>query len=115
GPTALMGDSVAPVESLAIEIRQGSEGTRREKAPAGILNRALHAALFIAPGGAAGPGGGVVVGGEFQEAGMEVDGIAVALQDYAAEIVGLWWRSPFCVRRPGSSPACWAASVPRAT
>src|SRR5439155_15246316 len=51
-----MGDLVAPVESLAIEISQGSEGTRCEKAAASILNGALHAALFIAPRRAAGPG-----------------------------------------------------------
>src|SRR5438552_17247213 len=41
---------------LAIEISQGSEGTRCEKAAASILNGALHAALFIAPRRAAGPG-----------------------------------------------------------
>src|SRR6266581_4201903 len=74
-----MGDLVAPVESLAIEISQGSEGTRCEKAAASILNGALHAALFIAPRRAAGPGGEGVVGREFQEAGMEVDGIGAAL------------------------------------
>src|SRR5439155_15894454 len=93
-----MGDLVAPVESLAIEISQSSEGTRCEKAAASILNGALHAALFIAPRGAAGPGGEVVVGREFQEAGMEVDGIAAALQNHAAEIVGFLCPCALCSR-----------------
>ena len=54
-----------------------------------ILDGALHAAFFVAPGRTTGPSGEVVVGREFEETGVEVDSIAAALQDHAAEIVGL--------------------------
>ena len=89
GPRALMRDLVAPVESLAVEIGQGGEGTGGEETVTNILDGALHAAFFVAPGRTTGPSGEVVVGREFEEAGVEVDSIAAALQDHAAEIVGL--------------------------
>ncbi|MGB9486460.1 MAG: hypothetical protein WCD04_10165 [Terriglobia bacterium] len=89
GPSALMRDLVAPVEGLAIEIRQGGEGTGGEEAVPNILDGALHAAFFITPGRTTGSSGKVVVSREFQEAGVKVNGIAAALQDHAAEIVGL--------------------------
>jgi hypothetical protein len=63
-----------------------------------ILDSAFHTAFFIAAGGSAGASGKVVVSGEFQKAGVEVNGIAAALQHHAAEVIGLLWRSPFCVR-----------------
>src|SRR5271165_6366355 len=88
GPGALMSDLVAPVESLTVEIGQSGEGTGGEKVVADILNGALHAAFFIAPGGAAGPSGEMVVGREFEKTGVEMDGLAAAFQDHAAEIVG---------------------------
>ena len=88
GPRALMRDLVAPVESLAVEIGQGGEGTGGEEVVTDILDGALHAAFFIAPRRAAGASGEMVVGGEFEEAGVEMNGVAAALQDHAAEIVG---------------------------
>src|SRR5271157_319149 len=88
GPGALMGDLVAPLEGLAVEIRQGGEGAGREKAVTDILNGALDAAFFPPRARTAGPGGEVVVGGKLQEAGVEVDGVAAALQDDTAEVVG---------------------------
>ena len=88
GPRTLMRDLVAPVESLAVEIGQGGEGTGGEETVTDVLDGALHAAFFIAPRRAAGTSGEMVVGGEFEEAGMEVNGIAAAFQDHAAEIVG---------------------------
>src|SRR5271157_335722 len=84
-----MRDLVTPVEGLAIEIGQGGEGTGGEEVVPNILDGAFHAAFFIAAGRSAGSSGKVVVSGEFQEAGVEVNGIAAALQDHAAEIVGL--------------------------
>ena len=71
GPRALMGDLVAPVERLAVEILQGGEGTGGEEAGPNVLDGALHAAFFIAAGRAARTSGEVIVGGEFQEAGVE--------------------------------------------
>ena len=62
GPGALMSDLVAPVESLTVEIGQGGEGSGGEKVVTDILNSALHAAFFIAPGRTAGPSGEVIVG-----------------------------------------------------
>src|SRR5271157_3085178 len=83
-----MRDLVAPVESLTVEIGQSGEGTGGEEVVTDILDGALHAAFFIAPGGAAGSSGEMVVGREFEKTGVEVNGIATAFQDHAAEIVG---------------------------
>src|SRR5208283_1073400 len=88
GPGALMSDLVAPVESLTVEIGQGGEGTGGEEVVPDILDGALHAAFFIAPRRAAGTSGEMVVGREFEKTGVEVNGIAAAFQDHAAEIVG---------------------------
>jgi hypothetical protein len=93
-----MRDLVAPLKGLAIEIGQGSEGTGGEETLSNLLDSAFHAAFFIAAGGGAGASGKVVMSREFQEAGVKVNGIAVALQDHAAEVIGFLWRSPFCVR-----------------
>jgi hypothetical protein len=84
-----MGDLVTPGQRLAVEIFQGGERTSGEEAGTYILDSALHAPFFIPAGGAAREGGEVVVGGEFQEAGMKMNGIAAAFQDHTAEIVGL--------------------------
>ncbi len=86
-PGALMSELVAPVESLTVEIGQGGEGAGSEKVVTDILNGALHAAFFIAPGRTAGPSGEMVVGREFEKTRVEVNGLAAALQDHAAEIV----------------------------
>ena len=83
-----MGDRVAPSERRAVEIFQGGEGPGGEEAGTDILDGALHAPFFIAPSGAAREGGEVTVGGEFQEAGVEMNGIAATFQDHAAEMVG---------------------------
>ena len=88
GPRTLMSDLVAPIESLTVEIGQGGKGTSGEEAVTNILNGALHAAFFIAPRRAAGASGEMVVGREFEKTGVEMDGIATAFQDHAAEIVG---------------------------
>jgi hypothetical protein len=61
-----------------------------------ILDRTLHAAFFISAGRAARKRGEVIVGGEFQEAAVKMDGIAAPFQDHAAEIVGFLCPSPFC-------------------
>ena len=88
GPRTLMRHLPAPVESLAVEIGQGSEGTGGEETVTSVLDGALHAAFFIAPRRAAGTSGEMVVGREFEKTGVEVNGIAAAFQDHAAEIVG---------------------------
>ena len=45
GPGALMSDLVAPLQGLAVEISQGSEGASGEETGADVLNRPLHAAF----------------------------------------------------------------------
>src|SRR5215472_1931606 len=89
GPRALVGDLVAPGEGLAVEIFQGGEGTGSEEARAYVLDGSLDAPFLISPSLSAGSRGEVIVGGEFQEARMEVDGVAAALQNDAAKVVGL--------------------------
>ena len=53
GPSSLMGDLVAPLQRLAVEILQGGEGAGGEEAGTYILNSPLHAPFLIAAGGAA--------------------------------------------------------------
>jgi hypothetical protein len=79
-PRAGVSDLLPPSEGLTVEIFQGGEGTGGEEAAAGVLDRAFDAAFFIAAGRTARESGEVVVGGEFEQAGMEVDGLAAALQ-----------------------------------
>ena len=67
----------------------GGEGTGSEETGADVLDGTLHASFFIPAGGAAREGGEVIVGREFQEAGVEKNGVAAAFQDHAAYIVGL--------------------------
>jgi hypothetical protein len=88
GPGALMRDFVAPSERLAVEIVQGGEGTSGEEARTDVLDGAFDAPFFVAPRRATRASGEMIVSGEFEEAGMKVDGIAAPLQDYAAEVVG---------------------------
>ena len=78
-----MSHLVAPLTSLAVEVGQGGERTRGEEARPCVLNGALHAPFFIAPRGTAGAGGEVVEGGEFQQTGMEVNGVAAAFEHRA--------------------------------
>jgi len=89
GPGALMGDLVAPLEGLAVEIGQGGEGVGGEEAVADILNGALDAAFFPPGARIGGAWGEVVVGRKFQEAGMEMNGVTAALQHDTAEIIAL--------------------------
>src|SRR5436190_22658376 len=91
-----MRDLVAPSPCLAVEILQGGEGTGSEEAGADVLDGAFHAPFFIPAGRAARKGGEVIVGREFQEAGVEMNGVAAAFQDHAAKIVVL--------QAPGRSP-----------
>lgn len=70
-------------QSRSDEVGQGGERTRGEEARPCVLNGALHAPFFIASRGTAGAGGEVVVGGEFQQTGMEVIGVAAAFEHHA--------------------------------
>jgi len=83
----LISHLLAPLQGLMVKVGQGGEGARREEAPTGVLNGALDAPFFITPGGAARAGSEVVVGGEFEQAGMEMNGIAAALEYHAFQIV----------------------------
>src|SRR5215472_2562541 len=89
GPRALVSNLVSPGEGLAVEIFQGGEGTGSKEARAHKLDGALDPSFLIPAVGAARSRGEVIVGGEFQEARMEVDGVAATLQNDAAKVVGL--------------------------
>jgi hypothetical protein len=84
-----MSNLMAPLEGLTVEIGQGGEGAGGEKVVTDILDRTFHAPFFPAGARITGPGGEVVVGRKFQEARVEVNGVAAALPDDAAEIIGL--------------------------
>lgn len=86
-PGAEMSDLVAPLEGLTIEVGQGGKGAGSEEAVTHILNGALDASLFISAGRVARASGKVIVSGEFQQVGMEVDGIAATLQDHTFQMV----------------------------
>jgi hypothetical protein len=121
-PGALLSHLLAPLQGLMVKVGQGGEGARREEAPAGVLNGALDAPFFIAPGGAARAGGEVLVGREFEQTGMEMHGVTAALEDEAFQIViqnasagpppsakaGTWPRRKFsrvCSRKNSSHKA----------
>ena len=64
-----------------------TEGPRGEEGVAQVLDLALDLALLVAAPRGAGAGGEVVVPGEFEQPGMELDGVAAAVEDGASEVV----------------------------
>src|SRR5215471_9870042 len=86
GPGALMGDLVAPLQGLAVEVLQSQEGTRREEIGTDVLNGPFHAPFLVPSGRAARTRGEMIISGELQEARVEVDGITATLEHHAAEV-----------------------------
>ena len=82
-----VGDLGDPVGQLRVEVGHGGEGARGEERVAEEADHALDAALFIPAGHRAGLGGEVVVAGELEQARMEADVIADALEDDALQVV----------------------------
>ena len=87
GPGSTVSDLIPPAAGLAIEVGQGSKGAGGKERGANVLDRSFHASFFIPPSHMAGPGGEVVVSGQFQQSGMKANGIAAALQHYAFKVV----------------------------
>ena len=80
-------DPVAPGLGLNIEILHIGEVAGGEEAVAHIADGALDAALLVAASHRHGAGFVTIISGELDQGGMEPDGVAVAFQHRAFEIV----------------------------
>jgi hypothetical protein len=75
------------VGELSVEVVDGGEAARGEERVAEVLDRPLDAAFLIAAGDGARLRGEVVVAGELEQAGVEADVLAEALEDDAFQVV----------------------------
>jgi hypothetical protein len=76
GPAPVGGRALAPASCLGVEVGQVGEGARGEEALAHVADRALHPARLVA-----------MVGGERQQRRVEADGVALAFEHGALEVV----------------------------
>ena len=79
-PAALMGDLVAPGQSLAIAFGERGEGSSGPERIAHIPNSSFYASFLVSGAGLTRPCGEVIVRAQFEQARMEQDLIAATLQ-----------------------------------
>ena len=82
-----MGHRVAPAPGLGVEVRQVGERARGKEGVTDILDGALDAPFLGAPEGPARLGSEVIVTAEFEQARVEVNGVAIAFEDDGLKIV----------------------------
>src|SRR5713226_2413794 len=82
-----MGHRVAPAPGPRVEVRQIGERARGKEGMTDILDGALDAPFLGAPKGPARLGSEVIVTAEFEQARVEVNGIATAFENDGFEIV----------------------------
>src|SRR5262249_21498484 len=87
GHGPLMGGLGDPLRELRVEILERGEAARGEERVAEVLNQPFGGALFIAPSHGAGLWGEVVVPRELEQAGVEANVFAIALEDDAFQVV----------------------------
>jgi hypothetical protein len=87
GPGALLSHLVTPEQGLMVEVNQCGKGASRKERGAHKLDGSFDAAFLIAAGWAAGTKGEVVVGRQFEQAGVKVDLVPAAFQNHGLEIV----------------------------
>ena len=92
GTGALGGAGPAPLVCLVIEVVEVVESPGAEEAFAGKSDMALHPALLISARGRDGAWFEAVMGGQFQQRGMESDGVAAAFEHDAFHIVVVMCR-----------------------
>ena len=86
-PAALMRHLIAPQPGLTIAFGQGGEGPARPEGIAHIADGSFHAPFLIAGAHLAGLWREVVMGAQFDQAGIEVNLVAAPLQHGDFEIV----------------------------
>src|SRR5215831_8510910 len=86
-PRSLVRHLIAPEERLTIAFRQSGEGAARPERISDVPNGAFHATLLIAGADLTGTRDKMVMSAEFQQAWVEVNLVAAALQHRTAEIV----------------------------
>ena len=87
GPGAAVRFPVPPCKSLAIEFLQSGKRTGGKEGFPYIPNDSLNAPLLIAGTHLARAGGKMIMGAQFQESGMKMNGIPMPLQHDTAKIV----------------------------
>jgi len=87
GPASLVGNRVAPLQSLGVEIVDIVEAAPREERSAHIADPAFHASFLVAAPDCHRPGLESIVPRELDEALVEDDRVAHPLDDGALEVV----------------------------
>ena len=87
GVAPLVGDVVSPASKLGVEVVEVAEGPGGKKAWRRYWICRSIFSLLISASRCAGSGGEVVVAGELEQAGVELDGGAAAVEDGASEVV----------------------------
>ena len=87
GHGALMRGVGDPLGELGVEVVDGGEAARGEERVAEVLDHPLDAAFLIAAGDGARLRGEVVVAGELEQARVEADVLAEALEDDTFQVV----------------------------
>lgn len=78
-----IGDLVPPKECLMVKVSQGAEGSSCEEIRFDIADRFFDPSFLMGRSDVAGRRVKEVVGGEGEEAGIELDGGADAVKDHA--------------------------------
>ena len=86
-PGSLMSGAVAPFKSLAVEILQSGKAASGEERIADVPDDALDAAFLVAAPRMAGLGREMIMAAQFEQPGLETDGVAEAIQDDRFHIV----------------------------
>ena len=89
GMAPLMGDRVAPLDKLRMQVVEVAEGPGGEEGVAQVLDLPLDLALLIGARGRARTGREVIVAGQLQQARMKVDRAALAIEHRGFQIVVL--------------------------
>ena len=87
GVAPMVGDLVAPAPELVVEVVEVSEGSGGEEGMPQVLDLSFDLSFLVAASRRAGAGGEVVVAGEFEQSGVELDGGAAAVEDGGSEVV----------------------------
>ena len=78
-PRALVSDLIAPEEGLAIALFQSGKAAAGPERFSYVANGSLHAPFLISCADGAGSRQAMIVSAEFEQAGMEVDGVTATV------------------------------------
>ncbi len=87
GPAPIGSEAAGPRSGLLVEIAEIAKGSRGEEGVTHVANGALDAPFLVAARGGDGSRRKAVMRSELEEPRMEADGVALALENGALEIV----------------------------